>query len=75
MYPAIEEIADYFNENDVHFNIQENDETNRIVASVIVDYTAFTVYFISSDDSYDVSVRVPHFVRFKENNRRDTEVC
>ena len=71
MYPAIEEIMEVFNEKDVHFQVQENDDSNRIIASVVVDYTSFTVYFISSDETNDISVRVPHFVRFKENNRRD----
>lgn len=71
MYPAIEEIMEVFNEKDVHFQVQENDDSNRIIASVVVDYTSFTVYFISSDETNDISVRVPHFVRFKEKERRD----
>lgn len=71
MFPATEEIADFFSEKDVHFSVQENDESSRIVASAVVDYTSFTAYFISSDDSNDVSVRVPHYVRFKSQNRRD----
>ncbi|MBQ5338217.1 MAG: YbjN domain-containing protein [Oscillospiraceae bacterium] len=71
MYPAIEEIVEVFNEKDVHFSVQENDDNNRVIASVVVDYTSFTVYFISSDETNDISVRVPHFVRFKEKERRD----
>ena len=71
MFPATEEIAEFFEEKDVHFSISETEESSRVVASVVVDYAAFTVYFISSDETNDVSVRVPHYVRFKEQNRRD----
>ena len=39
MYPAIEEIVEVFNEKDVHFSVQENDDNNRVIASVVVDYT------------------------------------
>lgn len=71
MYPAIEEIAEVFKEKSVVFHIQENDENSRIVASVIVDYTSFTVYFIANDENNDIAVRIPHFVRFKPQNHRD----
>lgn len=71
MLPATEEIADFFSEKEIHFSVQENDDSSRITASAVVDYTTFTAYFISNDDTNDVSVRVPHFVRYKAKNRRD----
>ncbi len=71
MYAAVEEIIEVFKEHSIVFHIQENEESIRIVASVIVDYTSFTMYFIVNGDSNDVAVRVPHFVRFKKQNRRD----
>lgn len=71
MFSATEEIAEYFNEKEIVYTVQESESTSRVVASVVVDYASFTVYFISSDDSNDVSVRIPHFVRFKEQDYRD----
>lgn len=71
MYPVIEDIAEYFTEKQIVFHIQENENSSRIAAAVVVDYTTFTIYFIANDDSNDISVRVPHFVRFKPQNQRD----
>lgn len=68
MYPAAEEIIERFEEKDIRFRVQEVEETTRISADVIVDYTSFTVVFITDDEENDVSVRVPHFVRFLEKD-------
>jgi len=68
MYPAIEEMIQAFEEDDLIFRVQEDEESSRLTANAIVDYTSFTVHFLSTDDKNDVSVRVPHFVRFKEKD-------
>ncbi len=68
MYPAIEEMVQAFEEDSLIFRVQEDEDTARLSANAIVDYTSFTVHFLVSDDANDVSVRVPHFVRFKEKD-------
>ena len=71
MFSATAEIADKFTEENIIFRVMESEENCRIIADAIVDYAALSVHFISSDDSNDVSVRIPHFVRFKDKERRD----
>ena len=71
MFAATAEIADKFTEKEIVFRVMESEDSCRIIAEAIVDYAAFSVHFISSDDSNDVSVRIPHFVRFKDAERRD----
>lgn len=70
MFASTQEIADRFREEEIVFRILESEETCRICADAIVDYASFSVHFISSDDENDVSVRVPHFVRFKDKELR-----
>ena len=71
MFAAIEAIADKFTEEGIIFRVVESEESCRIIADAVVDYAAFSVHFIASDDANDVSVRIPHFVRFKDKERRD----
>lgn len=71
MFPAAEEIIARFEEKDIRFRVQESEEATRIIADVIVDYTAFSVVYISDNDDNDVAVRVPHFVRFLDKERAD----
>ena len=71
MFAATAEIADKFTEEKIIFRVVESEDNCRIIADAIVDYAAFAVHFISSDDSNDVSVRIPHYVRFKDAERRD----
>lgn len=71
MYPAAEEIIEQFEERDIRFRVQELEESTRISADVLVDYTSFTVVFISDNEENDISVRVPHFVRFLEKDRAE----
>jgi hypothetical protein len=61
MFSATAEIADKFTEENIIFRVMESEENCRIIADAIVDYAALSVHFISSDDSNDVSVRIPHF--------------
>lgn len=68
MFPATEELMQAFEDEKLVFHVQESEESSRLTANAIVDYTSFTAHFISSDDRNDVSVRVPHFVRFKEKD-------
>lgn len=71
MFSAIEEITERFTERDIRFRLQNNEEQTRIFADVLVDYTTFTVVFIVEGESSDVSVRIPHYVRFLEKEYRD----
>ena len=66
MFAAIEAIADKFTEEDIIFRIVEGEENCRIIADAVVDYAALSVHFLATDDANDVSVRIPHFVRFKD---------
>ena len=70
MFASTQEIADRFTEEEIVFRVLESEESSRICADAIVDYASFSVHFISADDESDVSVRVPHFVRFKEKEMR-----
>ncbi len=70
MFPAAEEIAEYFDNEDLHYRVQETESSTRICADVVVDYAAFTVLFISDNEASDVYVRIPHFVRFKKKDLR-----
>ena len=71
MFAATAAIADKFTEENIIFRVMESEESCRIIADAVVDYAALSVHFISSDDENDVSVRIPHFVRFKDKERRD----
>lgn len=71
MFAATAAIADRFTEEEIVFRVLESEENSRIIADAIVDYAAFSVHFISSDDENDVSVRIPHFVRFTDKEQRD----
>lgn len=70
MFAATAAIADKFTEENIIFRVVESEENSRVIADAVVDYAAPTVHFISSDDENDVSVRIPHFVRFKDKERR-----
>lgn len=71
MFPAAEEIMERFEEKDIRFRVQESEESTRIIADVIVDYTSFSVVYIADSDDNDVAVRVPHYVRFLEKDRAE----
>lgn len=76
MFPAAEEIIERFEEKNIRFRVQESEESTRIIADVIVDYTSFSVVYITDSDDNDVAVRVPHYVRFLEKNRAEVlRVC
>lgn len=66
MFSPAEEIIEFFDEKEVRYRVQEQEEETRIIADVVVDYAAFSVVFLITSEENDVSVRVPHFVRFKE---------
>lgn len=68
MFPAAEEIVERFEEKDIRFRVQEYEDSTRIFADVLVDYTSFSVVFIVESEDNDVAVRVPHFVRFLEKD-------
>ena len=70
MFRATEEISEAFDEHDIKYRIFEADETSRVGADVQVGYTAFCIWFISSDDDSDVAVRVPNFVRFRTEEEK-----
>lgn len=71
MNPAAEEIIERFEEKDIRFRVQELEEGARIIADVIVDYTSFSVVYITEEEGNDIAVRVPHFVRFLEKEYAD----
>ena len=71
MFAATAAIADKFTEEEIIFRVMESEENCRIIADAVVDYAAVSVHFISSDDENDVSVRIPHYVRFTDKERRD----
>ena len=70
MFSATSAIAEKFTEEKIIFRVIESEENSRVIADAIVDYASVSVHFISSDDANDVSVRIPHFVRFKDKERR-----
>ena len=71
MFAATAAIADRFTEEEIIFRVMESEESSRIIADAIVEYASLSVHFISSDDENDVSVRIPHFVRFTDKEQRD----
>ncbi|MBR6718728.1 MAG: YbjN domain-containing protein [Oscillospiraceae bacterium] len=69
MFAATNEIADRFTEEEILFRVAESEESSRVIADAVVEYACFAVHFISSDDENDVSVRIPHYVRFTDRER------
>ena len=65
MYRAAKEISDFFEEHDIVFRVRETEDSSRIGTDVQAGYAVFCIWFISTDDSSDVAVRVPSFVRYK----------
>ena len=63
MNPIAEEIIEAFDEYDVHYRVQEAETGTHILAEVLVDYTAFTVIIMAENESGEVSMRVPYYVR------------
>lgn len=69
MFAATNEIADRFTEEEILFRVVETEENSRVIADAVVNYACFSVHFISADDANDVSVRIPHYVRFTDRER------
>lgn len=68
MFRPIEEIIEYFDEKEIHYRIQEREDETRLVADAVVDYAAFSVAYICTGEECDISIRIMHFVRFKEQD-------
>lgn len=68
MFHATELIAQYFDEHDVRFRIEDHDELSSVVANVAVDYTVFSIHFYSQDNENDVFVRIPNYIRYGDKS-------
>lgn len=64
MMRATELIAQYFDEKEVRFRLEDREDVSAIIANIAVDYTSFAMHFYSQDEENDVSVRIPNFVRY-----------
>ncbi|MBQ8922245.1 MAG: YbjN domain-containing protein [Oscillospiraceae bacterium] len=70
MFRASEEIAEVFEEHEIMFRTFETEKSSRVGTDAQVTYTVFVIWFISSDDDSDVSVRVPNFVRYQNDDEK-----
>ncbi len=70
MFRASEEIMQKFEELDIRFRTRETEHLSQVGTDVQVSYAVFCIWFISSDDSSDVSVRVPNFVRYQTEDEK-----
>ncbi|MCQ2417282.1 MAG: hypothetical protein MJ071_05675 [Oscillospiraceae bacterium] len=70
MFSATEQIAKAFEEANILFRIQENEEVSEVIANVAVDYVAYQIHYYSSGDTNDVSIRIPNYVRYGDKDVR-----
>lgn len=68
MYHATELIAQYFDEKEIRFRIEDREDVSAVIANIAVDYTSFAMHFYSQDSENDVSVRIPNFVRYGDRS-------
>ncbi len=64
MFHATYEIANAFDDEDISYHTEHNENNSRVIAGISGDYCRYSIQFISSDDDNDVSIRVFDLAKF-----------
>ncbi|MDE6730116.1 MAG: YbjN domain-containing protein [Oscillospiraceae bacterium] len=65
MFKAIKAICKVFDENDIKYVTETDEDSSTVITGIASELTKFNVLFISESDDNDVAMRVYDFISFK----------